>query len=97
MGHYGIFIEVFVRSPQVLHTVEEVKSCQRGLATMALLVPAEFFPAHVISNVEKASLAQCFERLPAASLIAGVWKRKILSSLSPHLSSCGAGQGTCGS
>lgn len=43
---------------------------------MTLIVPSAFFPGHVISNVEKASLAQGFEKFPAASLIAGVWKRK---------------------
>lgn len=41
---------------------------------MTLIVPAAFFPVHIISNVgkEKAGLAQGIERLPAASLIAGV-------------------------
>lgn len=64
---------------------------------MTLIVPAVFFPVRIISNVgkEKAGLAQGFERLPTASLIAGVWKSKIPSSLSPNLSSCGAGQGSC--
>lgn len=49
-----------------------------GLATTSLLIPAEFFPVHVISNVgnEKSSLVQGFERLPAARLVAGLWKRK---------------------
>lgn len=43
---------------------------------MTLLVPAELFPVHIVSNVENASMVQDLERLPAASLIAGVWKTR---------------------
>lgn len=75
MGHYGIFREVFIRGSEVL-LLRRPGPAKRGLAAMTLLAPAEFLPGHIISNVENACMVQDFERLPAASLIAGIWKTK---------------------
>lgn len=76
MGLYSIFREMFVRGSQVLLPVEEARSCQKGTPNHDPPSSCSVIAVHVISNVEKASLVQGFEGLPAPSLVVGAWKRK---------------------